>query len=331
MVGHIQAVQRALVQSARRYQKVIIPGFTHLQHAQPVLLAHHLLAYCEMLERDKERFQDALKRVDTLPLGSGAIAGSSIPIDRHFVAKELGFSKVSANSIDAVSDRDFVIEILSALSILAMHVSRLSEEFILWSTEEFGFIELDETLCTGSSMMPQKRNPDFLELARGESGRVYGNLVTVLTVMKGLPLSYNRDMQLDKAPLMDSIHRMHQILALFPRVIGTFALRKETIACHLLDDALLATDLAEHLVQKGVPFRKAHETVGGLMRHLETKKRRLASLSLTELRKFSPAFGKDVFDILNVQASVARKVSPGGTGKQEVQKAITRWEKALSR
>jgi len=330
ILGHLQAFQRALVQLAKRYEKVIIPGYTHLQHAQPVLLAHHLLAYCEMLERDKERFQDALKRVDVLPLGSGAIAGSSIPIDRAFLAKALGFSKVSGNSIDAVSDRDFVIEILNDLSILAMHLSRFSEELILWSTEEFGFVEPDESFCTGSSMMPQKRNPDFLELVRGESGRVYGNLMAALVIMKGLPLSYNRDMQLDKAPLMDSITRMHWILLIFPKFLEGLKIREEAIRRHLSDDGLLATDLAEYLVKKGVPFRKAHEIVGNLMRHLEQRKRRLASLSLTELRKFSQHFEKDLFKMLSVQASVARKVSSGSTGTPVVKKAIAKWERNLS-
>jgi len=328
---HLWTFQKSLIWFAKKHKDVIIPGYTHLQHAQPVLLAHHILAYCEMLERDKRRLEETLQRVDVLPLGSGAMAGSSLPIDRKFLAKELGFSKISENSMDAVGDRDYVIETLSNFSILAMHLSRLSEELILWSTEEFGFITLDESFCTGSSMMPQKRNPDFLELVRGETGRAYGSLVAVLTMMKGLPLAYNRDMQLDKAPLMEAMARVRQILALFPRFFETLEIREGSIRKHLLDDGLLATDVAEYLVKKGVPFRKAHEAVGKVMQSLQQKKRRLTSLSLVELRKFSPNFEKDVFKILDIKTSIARKVSPGSTGTQEVKKAIGQWEKRLSR
>lgn len=331
MTGHLQALQRALVGLSKKHEKVIIPGYTHLQHAQPVLLAHYCLAYCEMLERDKERLEDALRRVGVLPLGSGAIAGSSIPIDREFLAKEIGFSKISENSVDAVSDRDFVIEVLSAFSILAMHLSRLSEELILWSSAEFGFVVVDESFCTGSSMMPQKRNPDFLELVRGEAGRVYGNLLSILVTMKGLPLSYNRDMQLDKAPLMDTVRSVHQILTLFPALLGTLTVKEGAIRRHLSDDGLLATDIAEYLVKKGIPFRTAHEMIGKLIRSSQERGRKLASFSLAELRKFSPKFGNDIFKLLSVQSSIARKVSFGGTGTKEVRRAITRWEKRLSR
>ncbi|MFH1858637.1 MAG: argininosuccinate lyase [Candidatus Omnitrophota bacterium] len=328
---HIAVFQKALVQAAKKYRTVILPGYTHLQHAQPVLLAHHLLAYCQMLERDKERLQEALYRVDVLPLGSGALAGSSFPIDRKFLARELGFSRISENSLDAVSDRDFVIEILSALSLLAMHLSRLSEDFILWSTREFGFIELGETLCTGSSLMPQKKNPDFLELVRGEAGRVYGNLMTVLSVMKGLPLSYNRDMQLDKAPLLDAMMRLHHILALFPILFKELKVRPEPIRLQLADEDLLATDLAEFLVGKGVPFRKAHETVGKLFRFVHEKNRRLSSLSLSELRKFSPKFDQTFYKLLSADASIRRKKTRGGTGVKEVNQQIRQWEEKLSR
>jgi len=331
ILWHLVLFQKALVQWAHRHRDVILPGYTHLQHAQPIYLAHHVLAYCEMLERDKERLLDALDRLDVLPLGSGAIAGSLFRIDRAYLAKELGFSRISENSMDAVSDRDFVIEVLSGLSILVMHLSRFSEELILWNSQEFGFIRVDEKFATGSSMMPQKRNPDFLELVRGETGRVYGNLVSVLTLMKGLPLAYNRDMQLDKAPLMESLSQLHQILKLFPPCVTSLKINKEAIQRQLKDDGLLATDLAEYLVQQGVSFREAHGIVGKLYRFLDEKKRRLDSLSLSEFQKFSPAFRQEVFNILSVEQSVSRKFSFGGTGKKEVTQAIRKWQRKLSR
>ncbi len=331
ILKHLWMFQKSLLQFAKKNEEVVIPGYTHLQHAQAVLLPHHILAYCEMFERDKERLEGALKRIDVLPLGSGAIAGSSFKLDRDFVARELGFSRVSENSIDAVSDRDYILELLSAFSILAMHLSRLSEELVIWSTEEFNFITIDESFCTGSSQMPQKKNPDFLELVRGETGRVYGNLMMVLTVMKGLPLSYNRDMQLDKAPLMKAMSRIRQILALFPRFFETLEIREWAIQAHLDDDGLLATDLAEYLVRKGAPFRQSHEGVGKLLRFLNEKGRRLDTLSLLELKRFSPRFEKDVLKLLSAEASVAGKRSSGGTGVQEVRKAIKRWERKFSR
>lgn len=330
-IWYLENFQRSLLRVSKRYRKTLFPGYTHLQQAQPILLAHHLLAYCEMFERDKGRFKETLRRVDVMPLGSGAIAGSSFPIDRAFLARELGFSRISENSIDAVSDRDYVIELLGALSLLAMHLSRLSEELILWSTKEFNLIEIDEAFCTGSSQMPQKKNPDFLELVRGEAGRVYGNLMTVLTVMKGLPLAYNRDMQLDKAPLMGSLTRIHEILILFPLLFEGLKVREEVAETLVQQDGLLATDLAEYLVKKGVPFREAHESVGKLMQFLDEEGRRLASLSLKDFRRFSPQFGQDLFKQLTPEASVSAKISAGGTGPREVNRAIAKWEKRLFR
>ncbi len=331
LVRQLEQFQESIVHAAKKYEEVIIPGYTHLRHAQPVHLSHHLLAYCEMFERDKGRLFDLYRRVDVLPLGSGALAGTTIPIDREYVAKLLGFSKVSENSIDAVSDRDYVVEMLCVLSLLSMHFSRIAEELILWSTREFHFVEIDEAFCTGSSMMPQKQNPDFLELVRGETARVYGDLMGSLAMMKALPLSYNRDMQLDKTFLMDSLMRAHQISHLFPALFETLKLDQHAIECQLSDDGLLATDLAEYLVQKGVPFRKSHEAVGNLMRFLEEEDKRLSSLSISQFKKFSPAFKEDVFDLLSVESSVARKKSRGGTGTKEVKKAIAKWERKLFR
>jgi argininosuccinate lyase len=298
-----------------------MPGYTHLQQAQPILLAHHLLAYFEMLQRDKERFQDCLGRTDVLPLGSGALAGVPYPLDREFVARELGFSKVSTNSLDAVSDRDFVIEYEAAAAITMMHLSRLAEELILWSSSEFGFIEIGEAFTTGSSIMPQKKNPDVAELARGKTGRVYGHLMGILTTMKSLPLAYNRDMQEDKEGLFDTVDTLHTSLEAFAGMVKTLKVNTERIAQAMKTDYILATDLADYLVKKGLPFREAHGVVAKLSEYAMSKGKNFRELSLKEYHKFSPLFGDDVYKI-TLESSVAARNVAGGTSPQQVGKAL---------
>ena len=322
-------LQFALLGLAEKNVKVIIPGFTHLQHAQAVSLAHQVLAYVEMLERDKDRLEDAYKRCDVLPLGSAALAGTSLPINRNYVAKLLGFSKVSANSIDAVSDRDFVLEILADLSILSMHLSRMAEDFILWASPEFSLLELDDAFCTGSSLMPQKKNPDVLELIRGNTGTIYGNLVSLLTTMKGLPLSYNRDMQLDKVPLFNSLENLNGCLELLCALIKSAKINQNQALILSSDELLYATDLAEYLVKKGVAFKEAHNIVGKVVTYALKKKIFLSEITLDEWKKFSTYFKKDVYKLLNSQTSVAAKKSLGGTNFQGVKKQISNWKKRL--
>jgi argininosuccinate lyase len=321
-IDKIKALQAALVDLAGANKAVIIPGYTHLQQAQPVLLSHHLLAYFEMLQRDKERFQDCLSRTDVLPLGSGALAGVPYPIDRKFVARQLGFSKVSANSLDTVSDRDFVIEYEVAAAITMMHLSRLAEELILWSSSEFGFIEIGEAFTTGSSIMPQKKNPDVAELARGKTGRVYGHLVGILTTMKSLPLAYNRDMQEDKEGLFDTVDTLHTSLEVFAEMIKTIKVNTERISQAVRTDYILATDLADYLVKKGMPFREAHGVVAKLSEYALSKGKNFRELSLKEYRKFSSLFAKDVYKI-TLESSVAARNVVGGTSPQQVKIALT--------
>jgi argininosuccinate lyase len=327
-IDKIKALQTSLVELAEANKDVIMPGYTHLQQAQPVLLAHHLLAYFEMFERDKERFYDCLKRTDVLPLGSGALAGVPYPVDREFVAKELGFSKVSANSLDAVSDRDFVIEYAAVAAIIMMHLSRLAEELILWSSREFGFIEMDEAFATGSSIMPQKKNPDVAELARGKTGRVYGNLMGIITTMKSLPLAYNRDMQEDKEGLFGTVDTLHSSLEVFAGMIKTIKVNTERISQAMKTDYILATDLADYLVKKGLPFREAHGVVARLSKYAASKGKNFRELGLKEYREFSPLFGNDVYKITLESAVAARNVV-GGTSPQQVGKALTRAKKLL--
>ncbi|KPK42048.1 MAG: argininosuccinate lyase [Omnitrophica WOR_2 bacterium SM23_29] len=328
--GLIAGLQKSLVNFAGKNTDIIIPGFTHLQHAQPVLLAHHILAYCQMLERDKCNLQCAYAATDVLPLGSCALAGTSLKIDRKYLAGLLGFSKISENSIDAVSDRDYVIEFLSSLSLLSMHLSRLASDLIIWSMPEVGYVEIDERFCTGSSIMPQKVNPDFLELTRGLAGKIYGNLIAVLTVMKGLPLSYNRDMQYDKEPLFDSVERISTALSIFTKLIKGVKIVKGNIERALLDESLYATDLAEYLIKKGVDSRGAHTIVGRLISSTLSKKQRISGLTLTELKRFSPKFESDIFRLLSPQVSVLSKSSSGGTSPAQVKKQLRRWKDALS-
>jgi len=329
-VDKIKALQTTLVKLAEANKAVIMPGYTHLQQAQPVLLAHHLLAYFEMLQRDRERFEDCLGRTDVLPLGSGALAGVPYPIDRKFVARKLGFSKVSSNSLDAVSDRDFVIEYEAAAAITMMHLSRLAEELILWSSSEFGFIEIGEDFTTGSSIMPQKKNPDVAELARGKTGRVYGNLTGILTTMKSLPLAYNRDMQEDKEGLFDTVDTLHTSLEVFAAMMKTLKINTERIAQAMKTDYILATDLADYLVKKGMPFREAHGVVTKLSEYAIRKGKNFQELGRNEYRKFSPLFGGDVYKI-TLESSVAARNEAGGTSPQQVGKALRKAKRLIKK
>jgi argininosuccinate lyase len=329
-IGKIRALQIALVELAGANKDVIMPGYTHLQQAQPVLLAHHLLAYFEMFQRDKERFQDCLGRADFMPLGSGALAGVPYPIDREFVARQLGFSKVSTNSLDAVSDRDFIIEYEAAAAIAMMHLSRLAEELILWSSSEFGFIEIGEAFTTGSSIMPQKKNPDVAELARGKTGRVYGHLMGILTTMKSLPLAYNRDMQEDKEGLFDAVDTLQTSLEAFAGMVKTIKVNTQRIAQAMETDYILATDLADYLVKKGMPFRKAHGVIAKLSEYAMSKDKTFRELGRKEYREFSPLFAGDVYDITLASSVVARDVV-GGTSPQQVAKALRRARRLMKR
>jgi argininosuccinate lyase len=323
-------LQKAVLRLAKKNSEVIIPGYTHLQVAQCVLLAHHLLAYIEGLERDKARLLDAKDRLDHMPLGACAFSGTGLPIDRHYVAKELGFKNVTANSIDSVSDRDFIIEVLAALSILSVHLSRMAEDLILWSTKEFSFIDIDFSFCTGSSIMPHKKNPDILELIRGSVGKIQGDLSSVLILMKGLPSSYNRDLQLDKPPLFDAVDTVKDILEIFMALFENIVIEKEAIAGRLGDEALFSVDVVEYLIKKGVSYRDAHDIVGKMVRDCLDKGKKISSLSLNELKKYSPKLGVDVRRILNAWASVNLKQSFGGTSPKQVAKQIHKWELELS-
>jgi argininosuccinate lyase len=329
-ISKLKHFQLALLDVAEANKSIIMPGYTHLQQAQPVLFAHHLLAYFEMLQRDVMRFQDCLKRTDVLPLGSGALAGVGYSIDRDFVAKKLEFSELSRNSLDAVSDRDFVIEYEAAASIAMMHVSRLAEEIVLWSSEEFSFVELDEAYATSSSIMPQKKNPDVVELARGKTGRVYGNLLGLLTVMKGLPLAYNRDMQEDKEGLFDTADKLLTTLEVFAGLIKALKINADRMRQVMSGSYLLATDVADYLVRKGLPFRQAHKIVGELVQYAIGKSKSFGELSLDEYRSFSPLFADDVYGI-TVDTSVAARNVIGGTAPEQVLAALSRARKLVGK
>jgi argininosuccinate lyase len=318
ILGNLEDLHTELARTARRHVDVMMPGYTHLQRAQPVLFAHHLLAYLDMFDRDRERFSDALKRINVLPLGSGALAGTTFPIDREYVAKLLGFPRVSTNSIDAVSDRDFLIEFVSAAAIVFVHLSRLSEELVLWSSQEFGFIELPDAYATGSSMMPQKKNPDVPELIRGKSGRIFGHLQALLTILKGLPLAYNRDLQEDKVPLFDTVDTVKSSVRLMAEIIARVSVRKERMTEAARDGFMNATDLADYLVGRGVPFREAHGIAGSVVAHCVKARRRIEDLSLPELKHFSPKIEADVYEYLSAEAAVERRRATGGTAKKNV-------------
>jgi argininosuccinate lyase len=330
LVSKVRGLQRSLVGFASRHSAAVLPGYTHLQRAQPVLFAHHLLAYVEMLDRDAGRLADAAARMDACPLGSGAIAGSTIELDRQAVAKELGFSKPTANSMDAVADRDFACEALAAIAIMGMHISRLSEDVILWASAEFGFIALSDRHTTGSSLMPQKKNPDIAELARGKAGRLYGNLMALLTVMKGLPLTYNRDMQEDKEPVFDSVKTASDTLVLFAEMLDGASLCGGRALGAASDPLLLATDLADRLVEGGVPFRKAHEIVGGLVALAGKKGVPLHKLADAEFAAASPVLTRKVVDAaFDLESALAARKAVGAPSPANVGRELARWKKAL--
>lgn len=326
----LRELQSALINLAVANEDVVMPGYTHLQPAQPVLLAHHLLAYFEMLERDFWRFENCLQRVDVMPLGSGALAGVTYDVDREFLAKELGFSTVSPNSLDAVSDRDFVVEYEAAASLSMMHLSRLAEEMVLWCSQEFAFIELDDAYATTSSIMPQKKNPDVAELVRGKTGRVYGHLVGMLTVMKGLPLAYNRDLQEDKEGLFDTVDTLVASLHIFSGMISSVSVNKKNMRRATERGYILATDLADYLVKKGESFRQAHQIVAALVSYAERKGISLEGLSSQEYHQFSPRFDEDVYHI-TVEGALASRDILGGTAPEQVHKALQRAKKLLER
>lgn len=313
----------ALLDVADQHLETAMPGYTHLQRAQPVTLAHHLLAYVEMLKRDRERFAQAGARTDVMPLGAGALAGTTLPLDRHRVARELGFSRISENSIDAVSDRDFALDFLAAAAILAIHLSRMAEEIILWTTAEFGFAELPDEFATGSSMMPQKKNPDLLELIRGKSGRVIGSLVAMLTILKGLPLAYNSDLQEDKERVFDVIDTLKPALMLLAGFWPRMVFKPEVMRAGA-GGVALATDLAEYLVARGVPFREAHEVVGALVRDTLAMGIPFSDLTLEDLRRYSPRFAADALASLTVEHSLRARCLPGGPAPQTVRQRVRR-------
>jgi len=325
----IRDLQRVLVRRAEEEVDVIMPGYTHLQRAQPVLLAHHLLAYYEMLKRDLERFQENYRRVNVLPLGSAALAGSTFDLDREMVARELGFERVSENSMDAVSDRDFVAEFLFASSLLIMHLSRLSEEIVIWSSQEFGFATLPDELCTGSSIMPQKKNPDIPELVRGKTGRVYGHLMGLLTTMKGLPLTYNKDLQEDKEALFDTLDTMELCLSVMTRLLETMTFNREAMRKGVEQGYLAATDLADYLARKGLPFRQAHEMVGKMVLYAMRGKRELSELTLEEMKGFSELVDNDVYQWLEPLHCVERRELTGGTGPGAVRRRLEQARREL--
>jgi len=329
VVELIRELQKALVLLAEENSEVIMPGFTHMQHAQPVLFAHHMLAYYEMLARDAERFHDCCRSADVLPLGSAALGGTRFPIDREMLARDLGFEKISRNSMDAVADRDYLVEFLSACSILMMHISRLSEELVIWSSVEFGFIEIDDAFATGSSIMPQKKNPDVAELARAKTARVYGNLMTMLSLMKALPLAYNRDLQEDKPCIFDSADVVVTTLHVFaPMITGltVFSGRMEEMSCL---GFLNATDMADYLVGKGMPFRQAHEIVGKVVTHCMREAIHLEDVPLKKLRRFSPLFDEDIYDALRLDKVINSRRALGGTARPNVLREIKRAKKEL--
>ena len=328
--GLLKDLQMSLLSIAEKNTTVIMPGYTHLQHAQPVLFSHHFLAYFYKFERDKGRMKDLFNRMNVLPLGSAALAGTSFPIDREYVAKQLDFSMVSENSLDAVSDRDFILEFLSASAILMMHLSRLSEEIILWSSKEFSFIELDDSFCTGSSIMPQKKNPDAAELIRGKTGRIYGNMINLFSVMKALPLAYNHDMQEDKEPLFDSVETIKKSLFLMGQMIKTISINQKNMMASLQGDFSTATELADYLVRKGMSFREAHKIVGKIILYCINNKKNLNQLKLQEFKLFHKIFDKEVIELSDPLAAANAKSSYGGTSLDNVRDSIQKAKKILT-
>jgi argininosuccinate lyase len=330
LIEQLTEFQRVLVAKAKANRAIAMPGYTHLQRAQPVLLAHHLLAYVEMFERDKGRVRDATTRLNVMPLGSGALAGTNYPVDRRYTAGLLGFPAVTANSVDAVSDRDFMIEVASALSIAMMHLSRLSEELIIWSSQEFQFVDLPDAFCTGSSMMPQKKNPDVPELVRGKTGRVYGHLMNLLTTLKALPLGYNRDLQEDKPALFDALDTVTATLRVLTELMRRFRVNREALKRALQGGGLLATEFADYLVSRGLPFREAHGITGRVVRAALDQGRDMTDFSLEELRSFSERIEKGVFARLTISKAIDRKKQIGGTARGRVEQRIKELEQLLS-
>lgn len=331
VLAELQSFQRQLVALAKKNVDTLLPGYTHLQRAQPISLAHHLLAFVEMAHRDEKRLQDALKRLNQLPLGAGALAGTTFPIDRKWVAKELGFEGVCENSLDAVSDRDFVVELLSVLSLIMVHLSRLAEEWILWASQEFRFIQLPEDFCTGSSMMPQKINPDILELIRGKSSRVIGSLQTLLVLLKGLPLTYNKDMQEDKEPLFDALDTVERSLKILNAMLPLTHFYQENMQKALSAGFVLATDLADYLAALGIPFRQAHRIVGEIVRDCQRQNLELKDLDLKTLKKYDAKIGPEVYDWLEETKAVDRRQSLGGTARKNVKAQIKKQEQRLKK
>jgi argininosuccinate lyase len=327
----IEDVQQSLIEQAKEHVQTLIPGYTHLQRAQPVSFAHHLMAYFWMFERDKERLIDSLKRINWLPLGSGALAGTTFPINRERVAELLGFETVYPNSMDAVSDRDFILEFLSIGSIIMTHISRLSEELVIWSSQEFQFVELDDSFCTGSSIMPQKKNPDVPELLRGKTGRAYGNLIGLLTVLKGLPLAYNKDLQEDKEGMFDTVETLEGSLMLLAPMIETMTVNKDVMRKAINNDFSNATDIADYLVRKGLPFRDAHEVIGKIVLYAIQSNKFLLDLSFEEYQGFSPLFEEDIYVVLAPEHVVGVRNSFGGTAPEQVEKQIKLAEEKLQR
>jgi argininosuccinate lyase len=324
VLDYLDRLQESLLAQAEANLAVIMPGFTHLQTAQPILFAHHLLAYYEMFRRDAGRMADLLARFNYLPLGAGALAGTTFPIDREFVAELLGFAGVTRNSLDSVSDRDFAVEFCAASAILMMHLSRLSEELILWSSADFDFVELSDAFCTGSSIMPQKKNPDVPELVRGKAGRVYGSLVSLLTLMKSLPLAYNKDMQEDKEPLFDTIDTVKGSLKVFADMIAQMRVKAENMRRAAARGFSTATDVADYVVRKGIPFRQAHEIVGKTVRYCIEHQKDIPELTLEEFRQFSPVIENDIYDFVTLEASVNARRTTGGTAREAVERELGR-------
>lgn len=323
------SLQHTIVILAEKNKNVIFPGYTHLQRAQPVLFGHHMMAYYEMFKRDIERLNECFNRINVLPLGAGALAGTTFPIDRHFVAQELGFPKVTENSLDTVSDRDFIIELNFVISMIMMHLSRFAEEIVIWSTTEFGFITLDDRYSTGSSIMPQKKNPDAAELLRGKTGRVYGNLIGILTVMKGLPLAYNKDTQEDKEGVFDSVDTIKIALTVFEGMISTMKINEEKMKSAIYEGFTNATDVADYLAKKGLPFRDAHKIVGEIVLYCETNKKLISEMKLEEYKKFSELFENDVEEKVSIEGCVRERNSYGGTSYSQLERQITKAKNEL--
>lgn len=326
----LHGLQKVLVNSARQYMDVVMPGYTHLQRAQPVLFSHHLMAYYEMFKRDAERFEDSLKRSDVMPLGAAALAGTTYPLNREYTRELLGFSKISDNSMDSVADRDFIMEFISNASICMIHLSRFSEELVLWSSSEFAFITISDAFTTGSSIMPQKKNPDVSELVRGKTARVVGNLMSIITLMKSLPMTYNRDLQEDKEPLFDTVDTLKACLDIYTAMIPNIEINKSTMYSACEHGFLNATDLADYLVGKGMPFRQAHSVSGKAVAYALGKGRELHELSVDDFKKFSDLIDNSVFEYLSIEKMISRRVTHGGTGYETVKKAVEKAEKSLN-